>query len=281
MDSKQILYLLILLIICIVYKQYKLYLFFNHQIIEWIENDYVSHIIYTRYKEPDMSLLLSPLVNKKNLHIFIYNKGDDIPSGIPEEAKNIKIINIPNLGWDAYAYLHHVINNYNNLPDYIYSLHASAQYLSYKYVKYINILHSPIINSSNADDIIYYYGDGVYPTDMNFQLDTWGASFFLNDSNNTNNKYVKSKIRPLGNWIKSKLGNIPPNILINNSEIKGNNHGMFKVHKSRILRYSISFYKELLEDIRSDNEDRVYNAIEYINKLIYSKCVCISLLLIV
>jgi hypothetical protein len=249
MNTKYILYLSILLIICIVYKQYKLYSFFNPEIVEWNENDHVSHIVYTRYKEPDMSTLLLPLVNKKNLHIYIYNKGDDIPSGIPDDARNVKIINIPNLGWDAYAYLYHVVNNYNNLPDYIYSLHASAQYLSYKYVKYINILHSPIVGSNNADDIMYYFGGDVSPSDINFQLDMWGASFFLNISNNTNNKYVKSNIRPLGNWIKSKLGNIPPNILINNSEIKGNTHGMFKVHKSRILRYSISFYKELLEDI--------------------------------
>jgi hypothetical protein len=250
MDSKYILYLLILLIICTVYKQYKLYSFFNQENIEWTENDYISHIVYTRYKEPDMSLLLSPLVNKKNLHIFIYNKGNDIPYGIPNDAKNIKIINIPNLGWDAYAYLYHVINNYHNLPDYIYSLHASVQYLPYKYVKYINIIHSPIINSiNNTDDVMYYYGSDVSTADINFQLDTWSASFFLNNSINSNNRFVKSKIRPLGNWIKSKLGNIPPNILINNSELKGNTHGMFKVHKSRILRYSISFYEELLEDI--------------------------------
>ena len=251
MNSKHILFILVLLIICIVYKQYKLYSYFNHEIVEWTENDHVSHIVYTRYKEPDMSLLLSPLINKKNLHIFIYNKGDDIPSGIPDDAKNIKIINIPNLGWDAYAYLYHVINNYDNLPDYIYSLHASAQYLSYKYIKCLNILHSPVINSSNTDtdDIIYYYGDGVYPTDINFQLDAWGASFPLNNNNDVNNKFVISKIRPLSNWIKSKLGNISSNILVNNSELKANTHGMFKVHKSRILRYSISFYQELLEDI--------------------------------
>ena len=58
-----------------------------------------THILITRYKETDMSIVLKPFINKKNTTIFIYNKGDDIPLGIPYNTKNLKIIQLPNLGW--------------------------------------------------------------------------------------------------------------------------------------------------------------------------------------
>jgi hypothetical protein len=52
----------------------------------------IIHIIITRYKEPDISQLLSPFLDNKNIIIYIYNKGNDIPIGIPANAKNIHII---------------------------------------------------------------------------------------------------------------------------------------------------------------------------------------------
>jgi hypothetical protein len=37
-----------------------------------------------------MSIVLRPFINKKNTTIFIYNKGSDIPFGIPSNTKNLK-----------------------------------------------------------------------------------------------------------------------------------------------------------------------------------------------
>jgi hypothetical protein len=46
-------------------------------------------------------------------NIIIYNKGND---DIDSNHTNIKI---PNVGREAQTYLHYIIDNYNNLPDYI------------------------------------------------------------------------------------------------------------------------------------------------------------------
>ena len=56
------------------------------------------HILITRYKETDISIVLKPFINKKDTTIFIYNKGNDIPLGIQNNIENLKIIQIPNLG---------------------------------------------------------------------------------------------------------------------------------------------------------------------------------------
>jgi len=57
--------------------------------LNWEENIYTTHILITRFREEDISKILRPIVNKKNVKIFIYNKGKDIPSGIPNDANNI------------------------------------------------------------------------------------------------------------------------------------------------------------------------------------------------
>jgi len=235
MDINIIRYFFIFLIFVVLYKKYKL----HTEFLEETLTEY--HIIFTRFKEPDMSNVLKPFINIKNVKVFIYNKGDDIPTGIPKNATNVFIINIKNLGWDSYAYLFHVINNYDNLPDFIYSLHASSQYVDHKKELFNQILSSY--------DNIYFYGGSVDNTDMNFEISLHNAEYKLNRSYDPNNVFVLSTVRPFGNWLNNKLGRIPQDKIIGNSRIKCNYYGMFKVHKSRILRYSIDFYEILLDEI--------------------------------
>jgi uncharacterized protein YggT (Ycf19 family) len=207
----------------------------------------IIHIIITRYKEPDISQLLSPFLDNKNIIIYIYNKGNDIPIGIPANAKNIHIIDIPNLGWDSYGYITHVINYYYKLPDYIFNLHASAQYLFNKQGTFFEIVEiiNNIINGSNNN--IFYYGGGIADQDLNFRLENWNATLDINRE--SINKYTESKIYPLENWIKSKIHKIPKKVLLPDNKILCSFLGQFIVHKSRILRYDISFYKSILEEI--------------------------------
>ena len=229
---------LLILISC---RQYILYQYFTDQLSDFTPNNGITHILFTRFKEPDMSRLLQPFINKKNTYIFIYNKGTDLPTGISDDITNIKVIQIPNLGWDAYAYFYHVINYYDNLPDYIYQLQASAQYLDYKYERVNNIINT---------DQKYYYGGDIITNDLNFSLDNWFASFNLNNTNLSTNVYVKSSISPLSKWLKSKIKTIPEHALAPNNEIYCSYYGMFKVHKSRILRYPLTFYKDIFSEIQ-------------------------------
>jgi len=202
------------------------------------------HVLITRYKETDISKILKPFINKEDTTIFIYNKSDDIPLGIPYNTTNIKIIQIPNLGWDAYAFIYHVIHNYDNLPDYIYTFHASIQYLEHKH----NIFKD-ILDEKHNDK--YYYGGNVGFTEMTFTLDDWNSSTDINKSGVTeNDKYSISSIRPLYKWLLTKINKIP-DFAINEQYqyIKWSAHGMFFVHKSRILNYPISFYINLFDEI--------------------------------
>jgi hypothetical protein len=204
-----------------------------------------THIIITRYNEADISKIINIFSNKKNTKIFIYNKGTNIPLGIPTNNAYIKIINIENIGWDSYPFFYHVINNYNNLPEYIYLIHASAQYLHHK----LDIIYSLIQSDNNNKK---YYGGQLMEVDLDFRLLEWNATYkgnSTNSQNNPNNIYIPSDNYPLGNWLKSKIDKIPDFAKSKNNHIYWNPYGMFLVHKSRILRYPKSFYIDILNEI--------------------------------
>jgi len=76
----------------------------NYELINYSNVGKKIHILITRYKETDISIIVNPFINKKDITIFIYNKGNNIPLGISNNIENIKIIQIPNLGWDTYGF---------------------------------------------------------------------------------------------------------------------------------------------------------------------------------
>jgi hypothetical protein len=221
-------------------------LFFFYIILPLLNRQDTVHVIFTRYKEPDMSVLLKPFIDRKNVHVYIYNKGDDIPYGIPDDACNVSIIDIPNLGWDSYGYISYVINNYYNLPTYIANLHASSQYLDNKYHIYneiVNYINNILKDNENK---MSFYGGGVYDVQLDFRLENWSATLDINKQ--STHKYTKSTIYPLKKWLESKIIKIPENIMIND-KIKTNYLGQFLVNKSKILKYKRSMYKEILDEI--------------------------------
>jgi hypothetical protein len=197
-------------------------------------------VLFTRFKEPDMSKLLEPLIHKNNINIYIYNKGDDIPLGIPDDMTNIKIINIPNLGWDSYAYFYHIINNYDSLPDYIVNLHASAQNIDHKYDIYLNII-TVIFSVFEGSSIKFFGGNHIRDDSYSFRINNWDASL---DVNKTINKLTESKIYPFGAWLESKINKKVNDI------IKTTWKGMFIVHRSRILKFPKSFYDDIFNEIQ-------------------------------
>jgi len=206
--------------------------------------DPIIHILITRFKEQDITQIIEPFLNINNVIIYIYNKGKDIPKGIPENNNNIKIINIPNLGWDSYAYLKHVIENYDNLPNYIVNLHASAPYLEHKRILFLQI-KDKVLNIKNES--VQYYGGDLSSTPLNFKLDNWQAT--LTDNKSFTDDFKTSKIYPLNNWLKSKINEIPSSSIVDNTNLICNYFGMFIVNKSKILKYSKAFYSDILEEI--------------------------------
>jgi hypothetical protein len=229
-----VLLLIILYIICIIsYLEY-----FDCNII-WNSQNKKKHIIVTRFNEENiLEELLKNYINKDNTNIFIYNKGKKNII-LPDEIKNVEVINIDNIGWDAYGFIDHVIKNYDNLPDYIYNIHASSIYLQHKCDTSKDILNK------NTDNV-YYYGGAVGNAPTNFRLLDWSAT---TDINKSNGKYVTASVYPLGKWLESKIDKIPDYGKSGDQYVKVNYFGMFLVHKSRILRYPKSFYENLLNEI--------------------------------
>jgi len=84
---------------------------------------------------------------------------------------------------------------------------------------------------------------------MSFSLDNWKSSTEINKlAANENEKYLISPIRPLKNWLLTKMNKIP-DFVDSDNYLKCNIFGMFFVHKSRILKYLISFYINLFDEI--------------------------------
>lgn len=213
--------------------------------IEWVENVLMTHIIISRYREPDISNILKPLINKHNVKVFIYNKGDDMPLGIPSHAINVKIIQVPNIGWDSYGYITHVINNYNNLPDYIFSIHASSEYLIHKFKLYLTFIYLSK-DIAKYSGYKYYYGGDILKVPLNFRIFNHVSASKIN---RINNKFEEASIYPLHKWLLSKINNIPSNAIIENDYMLANYFGMFIVNKNSILSYPKSFYSNILDEI--------------------------------
>jgi len=213
--------------------------------VEWVENVLMTHIIISRYREPDISNILKPLINKHNVKIFIYNKGDDIPLGIPSHAVNVKIIQIPNIGWDSYGYISHVVNNYNNLPDYIFSIHASSEYLIHKFKLYLTFIYLSK-DIAKYSGYKYYYGGNIVKVPLNFRIFNHISASKIN---RINNKFEEASIFPLNKWLMSKINKIPSNVIVENDYMMANYYGMFIVNKNSILSYSKSFYTNILNEI--------------------------------
>jgi hypothetical protein len=211
----------------------------NFKNIKWIESDVTTHIIVTRYKEENIIDMLLPIINKKNVTIFIYNKGENMNEEEFEGINNIEIIKIRNIGWDSYPYIKHVIDNYNNLPDYIYLVHASVIYLKHKKELYIDLIER---SNELKKGSKYYYGGEILYTPITFTLDSWYAT---TDINKSKHKMEISKVRPLKRWMKTKIEQIPEE----SGVIKWNTMGMFIVSKNNILKYDKFWYKEILYEI--------------------------------
>lgn len=67
------------------------------------------HIVVARYNEDIQHFA------RFNPHLFVYNKGNN---DIHPNIEQSRIFNIPNLGREAGTYVHHILQNYDNLAPY-------------------------------------------------------------------------------------------------------------------------------------------------------------------
>ena len=107
-------------------------LFLTINIISETFNNIKIDIVISRFNE-DIKYLNDEPFNQFN--ITVYNKG-------PYEINyldNAKILTLPNVGRESHTYLHHIIKNYDTLPDIIIFLPGSCLAENKKRLTYFKI----------------------------------------------------------------------------------------------------------------------------------------------
>jgi hypothetical protein len=200
-------------------------------------------IIIARYKE-DLSYLLSDEF-KDYPNIIIYNKGDEIKD--KEIIKRCKIVPLPNVGKCDHTYLHHIIENYQNLsnvtiflPGSFYKMEQKRTnaYLVMKKVDETKNTVFPVINFNVPvweNELLYNYVEETYVTRYTDNQDS---------ENNKNIKTTLSPIRPYGVWFDHNFpNNTCPYVTF---------MGIFAISKEDIHKHPVEKYKDLISYVDKD-----------------------------
>ncbi len=229
-------YFYIFILLFIIYVCY--YFYINN--IEQYENKNKITIIIARYKE-DISYLLND--EFKNYHIIIYNKGNEISN--QEIINKYKIIQLPNVGKCDHTYLHHIIENYDNISDVTIFLPASFYLMDYKKNRGLKVIEKAN-ETNNTVFPVTNVGSSVLETDYlnNFALDTWKTSFGNNQESNQSYQTKLSPERPYGKWYEKHFPNNKcPYVCY---------MGIFAISKEDIHKNPLEKYKTLISYVDDD-----------------------------
>lgn len=111
-----------------------------------------SLVVVCRYSESKLSW-----IDKVNKNVLLYNKGNDNIS----QTNNQKVINIPNIGFEEYAYLKYIIDYYDNLADTVYFTQADPFTHSPDFLRLVNL---PTYDIENIQPLSLQWG-GASPGD--------------------------------------------------------------------------------------------------------------------
>jgi glutaredoxin len=197
-------------------------------------------IVVSRYNE-DLEWLKS---KKFRYPTTIYNKGTNDNFYKP---KGCKVVKLPNVGVCVHTYLHHIIENYDNLSEITMFLPGSCMD-SHKQNKTLTTL-SKTMATKNTVFIVNKHENNILDdiSISNFQLDDWKSTNVQNQELNTESSLKKCKIRPFGKWYNQNF----PNITVNSI----NYHGIFSISKAHIQNRSKDSYKELIKFVQTHKNE--------------------------
>lgn len=196
----------------------------------------------SRYEE-DISWVSEILPNLRR-DIYIYNKGSPLALNIP----NSKIIELENLGRESHTYLHHVIENYNSLPDITLFLPGSLMSIEEKQNQLKLLLKH--IETTHTSGIMGHADTKSLEDVREFYLDNYEISNPVNRAKNSDKKLVPSLYRPYKRWFGHRF----PDEKISCISSKG----ILAASRESIRRRSVEFYKELLVEHSKRNAEVVH-----------------------
>ena len=173
--------------------------------------------------------------------MILYNKGSPKDFSLPKT----RIVDIPNYGRDGYAYLYHVVHNYENLADITFFFQGST--MSHEAKKlFFNAITEHLKNKKQS---CIPCMKGSYDTEHAMQL---SVTYHLNTNpaNRTKNpetSLTPARDRPLGSWFNKRF---PGETIECVSYL-----GILAVSKEDILKRPRSFYEGLLDELSLENPE--------------------------
>jgi len=202
-------------------------------------------IVLSRYNE-NLNWINSGPYNK--YFISCYNKGQNTNFDIKSPHK---IINLKNVGKCDHTYLYHIINNYDNLSEYIIFLPGSCDLLykrrkSKSLINYIEY-HKQLVN------LVSIAPDNIKNKFYNLKIDNYKTTHPVNVING-NNETQKSNIRPFGLWYSHHFNDIDINMYTW--------WGIFAITRDIIHQHPKEYYQQFLNELENSPNPEVGHYIE-------------------
>jgi hypothetical protein len=235
-------YILVFLICLLILSFY-----YNNTVVDNMDTNIVNkscQLVISHYNE-DLSYLNDvPFVDNTQI---IYTKG--IIS--PECLQCDNIIKLDNVGVCVHTYLHHIIENYDNLADVTVFLPGSCMDDHKKMITLDTINNA--VKTNNSVFYVTNYGDNILniPDIYNFTIENYLSTNQKNKDLNADNELSKSDVRPFGKWYET---------VFPETDITSVNYmGIFAVSKSHIQNRSKESYEELIKYVnRHKNEESAH-----------------------
>jgi hypothetical protein len=190
-----------------------------------------TQIVIARYNE---NIEWIKFLNPALFDVIIYNKGDKL-----NETFDCKIINLDNVGRESHTYLHHIISNYENLPEKIIFTQAHP-------FDHVNNLFENIYNyEQNTYDFVYFSKNL-----LRIQFDE------------SKNKFIEYGILNGSQWLNYHDINFTTVLLIeklfgskNNNELNilFGTGAIFGVNKKTIMNKNKDFYSKCINILNTSS----------------------------
>ena len=207
-------------------------------------------IVVARYREPLKWLENYPF-NKCS--VIVYNKGDN--DEFCHTSNIIKEIKLPNCGLDVHSFLHHIINNYDNLAEITAFFQGSVD-LPHKY----NRAAETIVESVRRNTTILACNEikNMKEELNDFSVEQYQMAHPSISPTEINVFTVPCNIRPFGKWYEALFGNIKTTHFVYNHIIS--------IKKEHILRKPKEYYELLMSFVDNMEEGRQPEVVHYFER---------------
>lgn len=172
-------------------------------------------------------------------HVYIYNKSGE---KLKNHFENVTIIDIENIAFEDYAYLYHIIENYDNLKLPTLFMQCSLDHVP-RFFKYLDDFEKFSDFESLSEN------SGTQPNNEILKV-RYGQRFVTNDLDYT---LLKSTLNVSFNDIKTFIEQRYKFKIFNNSTFSPGAY--VYVNNLYLIQYKLEYYKNVLDDIKYIHEN--------------------------